>query len=85
MPTPNLKIGPLPDKTPVKLSIAIEPDLQAELNDYARVYETSYGDKANITDLIPSMLASFMAGDSGFKKARKALANSSQPSSSTKE
>ena len=85
MPTANLKIGPLPDKTPVKMSIALDPDLQADLKDYVRVYENSYGDKANISDLIPFMLASFMAGDSGFKKARKALANSSQPTTRKEE
>jgi len=85
MPAAHLKIGPLPDKTPVKMSIAVDPDLQADLKDYARVYEKSYGDKANISDLIPFTLASFMAGDSGFKKARKALATSSQPSTRKEE
>lgn len=85
MPSSHLKIGPLPDKTPVKLNIAIDPELRADLGDYARVYERSYGDKANITDLIPSMLASFMAGDSGFKKARKALAPINQSSTSKEE
>lgn len=85
MPSQLLKIGPLPDKTPTKLSIAIGPELQADLIDYARVYERSYGNKANIADLIPSMLASFMAGDSGFKKARRALATQPPPSTNKEE
>ena len=85
MSAARLRIGPLPDKTPTKMSIAIDPDLQADLQDYARVYERSYGAKTNVADLIPSMLASFMASDSGFKKARKALANSHQPSTSNTE
>ena len=67
------KIGKLPDTTPVKLSIAVPPDLQTDLQDYARVYEQAYGAPAKPADLIPSMLASFMASDSNFKKARKAL------------
>lgn len=71
-----LKIGKLPDTTPVKLSIAVPPDLQAELQDYAAIYERAYGEKAKVADLIPSMLASFMASDSNFKKARKTLAAS---------
>ncbi|WP_291078199.1 DUF2274 domain-containing protein [Hyphomonas sp.] len=70
----TLKIGKLPDTTPVKLSIAVPPDLQAELQDYAAVYAQAYGEAAKIVDLIPSMLASFMASDSNFKKARKTLA-----------
>jgi len=69
-----LKIGRLPDTTPVKLSIALPPDIQAELRDYAAVYAKAYGEEAKIVDLIPSMLASFMASDSSFKKARKSLA-----------
>ena len=71
----GLKICKLPDTTPVKLTIALPPPLQAELQDYARVYERAYGDKAKIADLVPSMLASFMAGDSNYKKARKTLDN----------
>ncbi|GLQ21311.1 DUF2274 domain-containing protein [Algimonas porphyrae] len=71
-----LKIGKLPDTTPVKLSLSIPPNLQADLEDYAAVYADAYGEKAKVTDLIPSMLAGFMASDSNFKKARKALAES---------
>lgn len=69
----SLKICKLPDTTPVKLTIALTPPLQAELQDYARVYEQTYGQAAKPAELVPSMLASFMAGDSNFKKARKAL------------
>lgn len=73
----TLKITKLRDTTPVKLTVAIEPDLQADLQTYARVYEQSYGDKASVADLIPSMLETFMAGDVGFKRARKTLSNQS--------
>ena len=69
----GLKICKLPDTTPVKLTIALPPDLSADLQDYARVYEQSYGETAKAADLVPSMLAIFMASDSNFKKARKAL------------
>jgi hypothetical protein len=68
-----LKIRQLPDTTPVKLSIALPPPLQSDLQDYARVYEQAYGQSAKVADLIPSMLEAFMASDSNFKKARKAL------------
>ena len=39
----DLKLGKLPDRTPVKLSITITPDLQAGLQDYAAVYAATYG------------------------------------------
>lgn len=73
-----LKIGKLPDTTPVKLSVSVPPDLQADLENYAAVYADAYGENAKVTDLIPSMLSSFMASDSNFKKARKALVTRQQ-------
>ncbi|WP_439620629.1 DUF2274 domain-containing protein [Hyphomonas sp.] len=69
----QLKIGPLPDRTPTKLSIAISPDLQADLADYAAVYRETYGDDAPVAALVPHMLSAFLAGDAGFRRARKAL------------
>lgn len=70
----TLKIGPLPDTTPVKLTISVDPDTNADLELYARIYEQTYKEKAPVTALIPSMLQAFLAGDTGFKKARKSLA-----------
>jgi len=76
MAPPKLKIRPLPDKTPSKLTIAIEPDLQSELETYAAVYRQTYGEDASIAALIPHMLRSFLAGDVGFRRARKTLPQS---------
>lgn len=72
MSATTLKIGPLPDTTPVKLTIAIDPDVNADLELYAQIYEETYKEKASVAVLIPSMLEAFLASDSGFKKARKA-------------
>ena len=69
----KLKIGPLPDKTPVKLSISLPPELQADLQDYAAVYQRAYGIEAKVQDLVPNMLQTFLASDAGFKRARKHL------------
>ncbi len=71
--TPTLKIGPLPDTTPVKLNVALEPDLRSDLQIYAEIFERAYGEKATIAALIPSMLRSFLNTDSGFKKARREI------------
>lgn len=72
MSAPSLKIGPLPDTTPVKLTIAVDPETNADLELYAKIYEETYKEKASVAALIPSMLEAFLASDTGFKKARKA-------------
>lgn len=69
----SLRIGKLPDQTPVKLTIAIDPDLHDSLTDYAKVYEREYGKPEKIEALAPVMLATFLQGDSAFKRARKIL------------
>ena len=71
METPNLKIAKLRDMTPTKMSINVTPDLKSDLDIYARLYERAYGDKQDVTNLIPLMLEGFLASDSGFKKAKR--------------
>jgi hypothetical protein len=66
----GIKLLKLADKTPVKLSIVVSPDLQAALADYAALYAQTYGATAAISDLIPPMLASFLDSDREFQKAR---------------
>lgn len=67
-----LKLAKLPDRTPVKISITITPDLDADLRAYLDLYRAAYDDKAaTIGELIPAMLESFLASDRAFAKARK--------------
>ncbi len=74
MSTPNLKIAKVRDMTPTKLSISVPPDLKSDLEAYARMYQQAYNDNQEVTTLIPLMLEAFLAGDAGFKKARKEMA-----------
>jgi len=69
----QLKIGPLPDRTPQKLTVQIDPSLVAELEDYSQVHSQLHGEEVNIAVLVPHMLEAFLASDTGFRKARKAL------------
>ena len=69
----TLRIGKLPDLTPVKMTVMVEPDIHRMLEDYAQLYAQSYGEKIAPAALVPSMLASFLASDNGFKRARKSL------------
>ena len=69
---PDLKLGKLPDRTPVKLAVTITPDLQSALQAYAALYVSTYGVEEPVTDLIPAMLAAFLESDRGFVRSREA-------------
>jgi hypothetical protein len=67
----ELKLGKLPDRTPVKITITVSPNLSQALRDYAAIYRTTYGEAESVADLIPFMLDAFLESDRGFAKARK--------------
>ena len=64
----ELRIAKLPDRTPVKLTIAILPELNDALAHYATIYSETYGQPAPVVDLIPAMLAVFLDSDRGFQR-----------------
>ena len=68
---PELRLSKLPDRTPVKISISVTPDLHAALTAYADAYQTAYGSAESVAELIPYMLAAFIDSDSAFRKARR--------------
>ena len=70
----ELKLPRLPDRAPAKLTIAVPPDLRQALDDYAEIYRDTYGTAEAVADLVPAMLAHFLASDRGFAKARPELA-----------
>lgn len=69
----SLKLGPIPDRNPVKLNIVLSPDVHEALSDYACVYSREYGTEAPIADLAALMIERFLESDTQFKRARKAL------------
>ena len=64
-----LKLSKLPDRTPVKISITLSPDLYRDLQHYADIYRAQFGQSEPVTELIPYMLADFLDSDRGFAKA----------------
>jgi len=74
----ELRLPRVPDRTPIKLTISVMPDLNRALSDYAVVYKAAYGEEQAIVDLIPHMLAAFLAADRGFAKARDAMVASAK-------
>jgi hypothetical protein len=67
----ELRIAKLPDRTPVKITIAVLPELNDALQDYAKLYADTYGQADAMVELVPAMLAAFLDGDREFQKARK--------------
>ena len=68
----TLKLGPLPDDKPVKVTIDIPAEVYRDLKAYAEVHaaatnQTSQGP----AKLIVPMIAQFMATDRGFAKVRR--------------
>jgi hypothetical protein len=68
---PDLKLRKLPERTPVRITISLSPDLNHALGLYARVYREAYGQEEPIAELIPAMLASFLQSDRAFVQRRK--------------
>lgn len=66
----DLKLGRLPDRTPVKLTISVSPELNAALRDYAAIYAQTYGSEEPIAELVPAMLAAFLESDRQFARSR---------------
>jgi len=67
-----LKLAKLPDRTPVKITIAVTPDLHAALNAYLALYRATYEDRGvGLADIVPAMLDAFLTSDRAFIKARR--------------
>ena len=67
----DLKLGKLPDRTPVKLTITLPPDLHQALVKYAALYAENYGDEKPVIELIPAMLGGFLDSDRAFQRRRQ--------------
>ena len=67
----SIKLQRIPDRTPVKVTIAVPPELYRALTDYADAYRTAYGEAEPMTVIIPAMLAAFLESDRAFSRARK--------------
>ncbi|KRR29126.1 DUF2274 domain-containing protein [Bradyrhizobium retamae] len=67
-----MKLSKLPDRTPVKLSTTLTPNLAARLRDYADLYAETYGTREEVADLVPFMLEAFLDGDADFRRASRA-------------
>lgn len=68
----KLKLGPLPDDKPVRMTISLPAEVHRDLVDYAEIHGRETGATAEPAKLVAAMLARFMATDRAFAKARRA-------------
>lgn len=68
---PDLKLAKLPDRTLVKITVTVSPELNRSLQSYAELYRETYGEQESVSELIPYMLEGFLETDRGFTKAQK--------------
>lgn len=66
----ELKLARLPDRTPVKMTIAVLPELHQKLSDYSALYAQAYSSQVPVADLVPAMLDAFLESDREFVRSR---------------
>jgi len=72
----KLKLGPIADEKPVKLTVELSATVYRELASYAEIHGRQTG--TPIQDpgkLIPPMIERFIATDRGFAKLKRDLAS----------
>lgn len=68
----KLKLGPLDNDKPVKVTVELPAPVHRDLQAYATVLARETGQPVDdVTKLIAPMLARFMASDRAFAKAKK--------------
>ena len=75
----NLKLGPLEDDKPVKISVELPAGLHRDLLAYAEILGRENGQAVEPAKLVAPMIARFMATDRGFKKMRHGGRSRSRP------
>lgn len=62
----GIKLGKLPDRTLVKLTISITPDLNHSLARYAEFYRLNHGQGDSVIELVPAIVNAFLESDRAF-------------------
>lgn len=68
----TLKLGPIADDKPVKMTIDVPADVYRDLSAYAEAHAVATGQKSLVpAKLIVPILAAFMGSDREFAKVRR--------------
>ena len=63
-----IRLAKLPDRTAIKLTISVLPELHQRLVDYADFYRQTYGSEEPVAELVPAMLSAFLDSDRAFAR-----------------
>lgn len=69
----SLKIGAVPERKSVRITLSLPPDIHAMLADYAAIHEAEFGKKTPAGELAVLMIERFLNSDAAFRRARKSL------------
>ncbi|MEZ5981055.1 MAG: DUF2274 domain-containing protein [Parvularculaceae bacterium] len=69
----SLKIGAVPERKSVRITLSLPPDIHAMLADYAAIHEAEFGKKTPASELAVLMIEKFLNSDAAFRRARKSL------------
>jgi len=78
----KLKLGPLQDDKPVKISVELPAEIHRDLLAYSEILARESGKAVEPAKLVAPMIERFMATDRGFKKMRHGGYSRSQPAGS---
>lgn len=68
MATTKLRLGPLPKRDVVKMTVSLPAALKADLERYATMHSQVYGEQVDAAALAPLMLAWFLKNDRSFRR-----------------
>jgi hypothetical protein len=79
---PKLKLGPILDDKPVRVTLDLPARLHRDLVAYAEALAHETGQQVEVTKLVAPMLERFLAGDRGFRARHRgsATARTTYPS-----
>ena len=72
----KLKLGPIPDDKPVRLTIVVSAELAALLHAYAEAVGSGNANPVTVERIVPPMLERFIRTDRAFMRTHRHLAHS---------
>lgn len=81
--TIKLRLGPVPKQPLVRLTVTLTAEFKATLDRYAAVHAETTGEKHDVSNLIPHMLAAFVSNDRAVQVAARTHARSQNLARST--
>jgi len=72
----KLKLGPIPDDKPVRLTIILSAELAALLRTYADAVGSGSGKPVTVERIVPHILERFIRTDRAFMRTRRQVVDS---------